>query len=104
MNENGNYSEKLSAAQIEALDFKIVWLGNSPTTKYESNDKKAVLALTKILEDFSTIVKKPEFQGFPLASTVSHLRAFLYEQILAEQAAFYTSIVMSGEPRGTGKR
>ena len=41
--------------------------------------------------------------GFPLASLVSHLRAFLYEHILESQVQFYSSVVVSGEHHGTGE-
>jgi hypothetical protein len=103
LNDNDEYSKKLSESEIKELDFSIVWIGNKVTTEFESNDERAILALVKIIDDFSTMVKKEEFHGFALASIVSHLRGFLYEHILRVQLCFYTSITMSGEQRGTGK-
>ena len=103
LNENEEYSKKLSDEEINELDFIIVWLGNPVKTRFESNDKKAISALVKIVEDFSSMVKKEEFHGFAVASLVSHLRGFLYEHLVIEQTGFYTTIVLSGEQRGTGK-
>ena len=104
LNENDEYSRKLSADEIDSLDFTILWLGKTVKTKFESNDKKAALALTEIVDNFSKMLKNEQFHGFPLASIVSHLRAFLYEHILAEQNCFHTTITLSGEQRGTGKK
>ena len=56
-----------------------------------------------MMDEFSSMVKRKEFHAFPLASHVSHARAFLYEHIVSEHSDFYTTIVMSGEQRGTGK-
>ena len=103
LNENYEYSRKLSEEEIDGLDFTIVWLGKAVKTQFESNDKKAASALTEIVENFSKMLQSDQFHGFPLASIVTHLRAFLYEHILAEQNCFYSTITLSGEQRGTGK-
>ena len=103
LNEDEKYSTKLSEDEIDNLEFRFLWLGKNVKTKFQSNDKKAVAALIDIIEDFSKMVVKEEFHGFPLASEVCHLRAYLFEHILKEQRCFYTSITVSGEQRSTGK-
>ena len=104
LNDDDNYSRKLTIEEIEDLEVRLIWVGQPVKTKYESNDEKAASALIKIIDDFTKMVPKEEFHGFPLASIVSHLRAFLYEVILEEQKFFATTITLSGEQRSTGKK
>ena len=79
-----------------------MWLGPKVKVQYESNDKMAVSAMLNIINNVNTIQPSPDFYGFPLGSLVSHLRGFLYEEILDEQKTFYTTITVSGDERGTG--
>ena len=103
LNEDDKYSSKLSDAEIEELDFAVIWMGGEVSTEYEANDAEAVRALVKIVENFTSMVPDEKFHGFIVASEVTHLRAFLYEHILREQRCFYSAIILSGEQRGTGK-
>ena len=103
LNSDESYATELSAEAVEELDFSVVWLGPKLKVKYEADDKMAVSAILDLINNVNTIQPAPEFHGFPLASIVSHLRAFIYEEILDEQKCFYTTTVGSGEQRGTGE-
>ena len=102
LNDEDSYSSKLSADAIGSLDFSIVWLGPQLKFQYESDDEKAVSAVLNIINNVNLLQPSSEFHGFPLGSIVSHLRGFLYEEILEEQKTFYTTITVSGDQRGTG--
>ena len=67
-----------------------------------SDEDAAVTSVVDILKDFNMLQPDQDYHGFPLASLVSHLRAFLYEPILESQVQFYSSVVLSGEHHGTG--
>ena len=101
LNDENDYSKKLTKEEIEALDFSIVWNGPKQKVQYEADDEKAVESIIKIITNVNQM-ETEDFYGFPLASIVSHLRAFLYLDILKEQHGFYTTITVSGEQRGTG--
>merc|ERR1719186_1311182 len=103
LNSDGQYSKKLTSAEIEGLDFSIVWLGPQLKVQFEANDQKAVESVLSIVDNVNRLQPNDDFYGFPLASIVSHLRGFLYQEILDEQTCFYTTITVSGEQRGTGK-
>ena len=103
LNENGKYSTKLSDSEIEALSYKVTWLGPKAKTVFEENDQKAVEALSSIIADYNAMVPQEEFHGFVIASLVTHLRAYLYQHILAEQKDFYSSITLSGQQVETGE-
>jgi hypothetical protein len=62
-----------------------------------------VKALVDITGTFNEL-QSEAFYGFPLASMVAHLRAFLYEHLLEEQVQFYSSVILSGEQHGTGNK
>ena len=102
LNSDGQYSKKLTSAEIEGLDFSIVWLGPQLKVQFEANDQKAVESVLSIVDNVNRLQPNDDFYGFPLASIVSHLRGFLYQEILDEQTCFYTTITVSGEQRGTG--
>ena len=102
LNDGDLYSRQLSTEEIDALDFGICWNGPKVKVKYESNDKEAVKVILKILSNIN-MLQDEEFYGFVLASIVSHLRGFLYVEILGVQRCFYTTIVVSGVQRGTGQ-
>lgn len=87
---------------MEELDFRIVWNGPKLKVKFESNDEKAVESLLKIINNINLMQSDERFHGFPLASIVTHLRAFLYEDILEVQRCFYSAITVSGDEKGTG--
>ena len=61
------------------------------------------MIIAEILADFNSLQPNKMDHCFPLASLVSHLRAFLYEHILDSQFQFYSSVVVSGEHHGTGE-
>lgn len=103
LNYNGEYSKKLSDSEIDSLSFRVTWLGPKVSTQFEDNDAKAVEALVGIIADYTAMVKEQDFHGFAVASLVTHLRAYLYQHILAEHSDFYSSITLSGSQRGTGK-
>ena len=103
LHEDDEYSRKLSESEIEALSFRVSWVGPSVKTVFDDNDEKAVNALVNIIADYTAMVQEEKFHGFALASLVTHLRAYLYPHILAEQRDFYSSITLSGAQRGTGK-
>ena len=79
------------------------WVGPKVKTVFDDNDEKAVEALVNIIYDYTEMVEQEEFHGFAVASLVTHLRAYLYPYILAEQRDFYSSITLSGAKKGTGK-
>ena len=102
LNDGDVYAKQLSDEEIGELDFLIVWLGKSPICTYEANDKQAVVALLGIIETLDKLIPDEDFHSVSLASLVAHMRAFLYEDIVNEQKCFYTSVMMSGDQRGTG--
>lgn len=103
LNQPNAYSRKLSNDEIDQLPVKIIWVGNMPDKNFVSDDKKAASALLKIIDNFNKMVPNPSFHGFVMGSLVTHLRAFLYEQIIEEQRFFYTILTLSGDQHGTGE-
>ena len=101
LNDGNDYARLMTAEEVDALDFIIVWNGPTPIVEFEANDKKAVETITRIITNIN-LLQPERFYGFPLASIISHLRAFLYPHILESHKSFYTTIVVSGEQRGTG--
>ena len=102
LNQPNEYSRKLTNIKIENLPVRVIWVGNMPNQHFVSDDRKAIGALVSIIEDFNKMVPNPNFHGFVLESLVTHLRAFLYEQIIEEQRFFYSILTLSGDQHGTG--
>ena len=102
LNEEDYYSRELTAQEIDDLNFSVTWNGPKPKVKYESNDEKAIESLLKIINNVNLLQNK-EYYGLILASMITHLRAFMYEDILDTQKGFITTITVSGEQRGTGE-
>ena len=102
LNQPNEYSRKLTNDEINNLPVKVVWVRNVPGKIFVSDDEKAVDACLRIIENFNKMVPDPRFHGFVVASLVTHLRAFLYEQIIDEQRFFYTILTLSGDQHGTG--
>jgi hypothetical protein len=101
LNEGNNYSNQLTTQEMEALDFTIVWNGPKQKVQFESNDEKAVESILQIINNVN-LMQTEDYYGFPLASIISHLRAFLYQEILEVHTSFYTTITVSGDQKGTG--
>ena len=102
LNDGGDYSRQLTSEEVSALEFSIVWIGPAQKVRFEADDLKAVDAILTIITNLN--VMQPEmFQAWTIASLISHFRAFLFELILESQTTFYTSVVLSGEQRGTGR-